>query len=112
MKFTAIWMVKYQVMIYVECLHKAMHTPYPKYEGIGQKEEGRYLQMNTNLLQLENEFYSTIRPKRNVKSGERPLEAKTNKGLEYVEVRALDLNPYEPLGIDAEQIRFLSLIHI
>ena len=69
---------------YVECLHKAMHTPYPKYEGIGQKEEGRYLQMNTNLLQLENEFYSTIRPKRNVKSGERPLEALTNKGIEYL----------------------------
>ena len=98
---------------YVECLHKAMHTPYAKYEEIGQKEEGRYLQMNTSLLQLENEFYSTIRPKRNVKSGERPLEALTNKGIEYVEVRALDLNPYEPLGIDAEQIRFLDtfLLH-
>ena len=70
---------------YVECLHKAMHTPYAKYEEIGQKEEGRYLQMNTSLLQLENEFYSTIRPKRNVKSGERPLEALTNKGIEYVD---------------------------
>ena len=94
---------------YVDCLHKAMHTPYPKYEAIGQKEEDNYLQMNTSLLQLENEFYSTIRPKRNVKSGERPLQALTDNGIEYVEVRALDLNPYAPLGIDAEQIRFLDI---
>jgi glutamate--cysteine ligase len=76
-------------------------------------KEGQYLQMNTNLLQLENEFYSTIRPKPNVKSDKRPLEALTNSGIEYVEVRALDLNPYAPLGIDAEQIRFLDtfLLH-
>jgi len=98
---------------YVDCLDQAMHTPYPEYEAIGWMKEGQYLQMNTNLLQLENEFYSTIRPKRNVKNGERPLEALTNRGIEYVEVRALDLNPYAPLGIDAEQIRFFDtfLLH-
>lgn len=98
---------------YAECLDNAMHTPYPEYETIGQKRNGEYLQLNTNLLQLENEFYSTIRPKRVVKSGERPLDALTKNGIEYIEVRALDLNPYLPLGIDAEQIRFLDtfLLH-
>ena len=98
---------------YVDCLRQAMHTPYPEYEEIGQQRDGQYLQINTNLLQLENEFYSTIRPKRNVKTGERPLDALTNNGIEYVEVRALDLDPYSPLGISAEQIRFLDtfLLH-
>lgn len=98
---------------YAECLEKAMHTPYPDYETIGQKRDGEYLQLNTNLLQLENEFYSTIRPKRVAQPGERPLDALTTKGIEYIEVRALDLNPYLPLGIDAEQIRFLDsfLLH-
>lgn len=98
---------------YAECLDKAMHTSYPEYESIGQKRDGEYLQLNTNLLQLENEFYSTIRPKRVVQAGERPLDALTTKGIEYIEVRALDLNPYLPLGIDAEQIRFLDsfLLH-
>ncbi len=93
---------------YVECLHQAMHTAYPAYEAIGTKKNGKYLQINTSLLQLENEFYSTIRPKRTAKPGERPLEALTNEGIEYVEVRALDLNPFLPLGIDAQQIRFLD----
>lgn len=98
---------------YVECLHEAMHTPYPPYEKIGQKQNGQYMQINTNLLQLENEFYSTIRPKRVIKKGQRPLNALVSKGIEYVEVRALDLNPYLPLGIDAEQVNFLDtfLLH-
>lgn len=98
---------------YVECLHNAIHTPYPAYEELGQKQGDEYLQINTNLLQLENEFYSTIRPKRNVASGTRPLDGLMNEGIEYIEVRALDLNPYLPLGIDAEQVRFLDsfLLH-
>lgn len=98
---------------YVQCLSDAMNTPYPKYEQIGQSANGDYLQINTNLLQLENEFYSTIRPKRVAESGEKPLQALTRGGIEYVEVRALDLNPFVPLGIDANQIRFLDafLLH-
>ena len=102
-----------ELQSYVDCLYKAMHEPYKEYEEIGHKKDGEYLQINTNLLQLENEFYSTIRPKRNVKSGERPLDALVNGGIEYVEVRALDLNPYLPLGIDSEEVRFLDtfLLH-
>jgi len=94
---------------YVQCLYDAIHTPYPDYETIGQAKDGEYLQINTNLLQLENEFYSTIRPKPRLQSGERPLDALKRRGIDYVEVRALDLNPYLPLGIDAEQIRFLDM---
>lgn len=98
---------------YVDCLDKAMHTPYSDYEATGQIKDGEYQQINTNLLQLENEFYSTIRPKRNVRNNQRPLQALTESGIEYIEVRALDLNPYLPLGIDSEQIRFLDtfLLH-
>ncbi len=98
---------------YVDCLDEAMHTPYPEYEAIGQSKDHEYLQINANLLQLENEFYSTIRPKRVVRSGQRPLQALTEDGIEYIEVRALDLNPYFPLGIDTEQIHFLDsfLLH-
>ncbi len=98
---------------YADCLYSAMHTPYPAYEKIGLKKNDEYLQINTNLLQLENEFYSTIRPKRVISKGQRPLQALTSAGIEYVEVRVLDLNPCLPLGIDAEQIRFLDtfLLH-
>ena len=96
-----------------DSLGGAIKTPYPEYVKIGHEKDGKYKQINTNLLQLENEFYSTIRPKRNVKNGEKPLDALTNRGIEYVEVRALDLDPYSPVGINREQIHFLDsfLLH-
>ncbi len=94
---------------YVECLHDAMHTSYPAYQEIDERNNSDYNQINANLLQLENEFYSTIRPKRVVKRGQRPLDALTEGGIEYVEVRALDLNPFLPLGIDAQEVRFLDI---
>ncbi len=99
--------------LYVECLQDAIKTPYPPYEKIGHKVDGDYRQINVNLLQLENEFYSTIRPKRVARAGERPLDALVRGGVEYVELRALDLNPYLPLGMDAEQARLIDtfLLH-
>jgi glutamate--cysteine ligase len=93
---------------YVQSLDSAMRTPYAPYQDIDDSfPEGRP-QMNANLLQLENEFYSSIRPKRTTLPDERPLSALLRDGIEYVEVRALDLNPFLPLGIDEEQIKFLD----
>ena len=90
-----------------------MKTPYPAYQEISQGSNGNVGQINANLLQLENEFYSSIRPKRTTIDDRRPLEALLQEGIEYIEIRSLDLNPYLPLGIDAEQCRFLDtfLLH-
>ncbi|WP_242667275.1 glutamate--cysteine ligase [Parendozoicomonas haliclonae] len=94
---------------YVESLWSAIHTPYPDYEKIGVKgSDGQYRQLNTNLLQIENEYYSTIRPKRVTQSGEKPVVALKERGVEYIEVRCLDINPLMPLGINAAQARFLD----
>jgi len=70
---------------------------------------GEYQQLNANVLQIENEFYSTIRPKRTTESGERPTCALAKRGVEYIEVRALDVNPFSPIGITAEQMYFLDV---
>ena len=64
---------------------------------------GEYNQLATSLLQIENEFYGTIRPKRVIRPGERPLHALRERGVEYVEVRCMDLDPFEPVGIDARR---------
>ena len=93
---------------YLESLHDALSKPYAPYQKIGMEKDGHYLQINTNLLQLENEFYGTIRPKRVGQSGERPLQLLRDHGIQYIEVRILDLNPFIPAGLDAEQIRFLD----
>lgn len=94
---------------YADSMHDALTHSYPDYEKIGVKAGGEYKQLNTFLLQIENEFYGTIRPKRPILSGERPLTALRSRGVEYVEVRCLDLNPFLPTGIDSVEARFVNL---
>ena len=93
---------------YADTMHQALVTPYPPYESIGTQRDGEYIQLNTSIIQIENEFYGAIRPKRPVRSGERPLQALRSRGVEYVEVRCLDLNPMLDVGIDEAQVRFLD----
>lgn len=94
---------------FTDSLIGAMNQSHPRYEEIGVKVDGKYQQLNTNLLQIENEFYGSIRPKRVAKSGERPSHALIERGVEYVEVRCMDLNPYVPIGIDQETMIFLDM---
>ena len=94
---------------YVSSLCNAITQPHPDYERIGLKDQhGNYLQLNTSLLQIENEFYSAIRPKRTARPGETALTALANRGVEYIEVRCLDINPFDPLGLTRDQIYFLD----
>lgn len=93
---------------YTDALIRATTTPFPPYEKIGVKQDGHYLQLNTNLLQIENEFYSSIRPKQTIHPGEKPTSALIERGVEYVELRSIDLNPFTPIGIDATQVHFLD----
>jgi glutamate--cysteine ligase len=90
-------------------LEPALVTPYPPYEATGIRRGGEYLQLCTSLLQIENEFYGKIRPKRTIRPGERPLHALRERGVEYVEVRLMDLDPFTPIGITAETIRLLDI---
>src|SRR5439155_9742903 len=94
---------------YGASLQDAMTKPYPPYEAIGIREGDGYRQLATSLLQMENEFYGTIRPKRRIQPGERPLHALRDRGVEYVEVRLMDLDPFVPIGITADTMRFLDV---
>jgi len=94
---------------YLSTLCGAITQSHPDYEVIGVKDDaGNYKQLNTSLLQIENEFYSSIRPKRTTQPGETALQALRLGGVEYIEVRCIDLNPYEPLGVTAEQLRVVD----
>lgn len=94
---------------YARSLSSALTEPYPQYAAIGIRDGEDYLQLSTTLLQIENEFYGTIRPKRPIRPGERPLHALRERGVEYVEVRCVDLDPFCPIGITAATIRFLDV---
>lgn len=93
---------------YMRSLSRAVRQPYPAYEAIGTQRDGEWIQLNTNLLQIENEYYATIRPKRVINSGERPVEALCARGVQYIEVRCMDIDPFEPLGINLQTARFLD----
>ena len=87
---------------YLSELKKAITTPKKEYLSIKN-------QLNDHILQIENEHYSRIRPKRTPSKGETPLEALEKRGIEYLEIRAVDLNPYSPIGICPEQLEFIHL---
>src|SRR5690606_38129748 len=89
-------------------MYSAVTTVWPPYEQLGTHKNGEWIQLNTNILQIENEYYSSIRPKRTTQRGERPATALAERGVEYIEVRCLDIDPWSPVGIRAETCRFLD----
>jgi glutamate--cysteine ligase len=94
---------------YVATLTRAVNQPYAPYQKIGTKDaSGEWQQLSTNVIQIENEYYSTIRPKRVIRTGERPIQALCNRGVQYVEVRCLDVDPFEPVGVSLVTGRFLD----
>lgn len=94
---------------FVQSLRRAIQTEHPAYRQFGVKVADSYQQLNANLLQIENEFYSSIRPKRVAASGQSPARALAESGVQYIEVRSIDLNPFTSLGIDADTIRLYDL---
>ncbi|GAB6142329.1 glutamate--cysteine ligase [Methylosoma difficile] len=95
---------------YVSSLSAAINTPYPDYENIGTVVNGEYRQLNSNILQIENEFYSTMRPKQIAESCEKPTVALRRRGVRYVEMRSLDLDLFNPIGIDEDKARFIEAL--
>jgi glutamate--cysteine ligase len=93
---------------YISSLSNALKKSYEPYEKFQKKENGLYQQLSSSILQIENEFYSPIRPKQVIRLGETPLNALRYRGVEYIEIRCLDLNPFNPIGIDKKTIKFLD----
>lgn len=93
---------------YIRDLSEAMRTPHPEYERLGVKVGDEYRQLSANRLQIENEYYSPIRPKRVARPGERPTAALRRGGVEYVEIRSLDINMNDPAGVNQNTMRFIE----
>ncbi|MBD3642186.1 MAG: glutamate--cysteine ligase [Marinobacter sp.] len=98
-----------ELSTYTRTLDRAIHTTWPPYEAIGTRRGDEFIQINTSVLQIENEYYSAVRPKRTTEREEKPIQALEARGVEYIEVRCLDLDPFSPLGVNREQIDFLDL---
>src|SRR3546814_6817830 len=92
-------------------MYDAVTTPWPAYQAIGTQRGGHWIQLNTNVLQIENEYYSSIRPKRTTGRCERPVTALAARGVQYIEVRCLDIDPFAAIGITAQTSHFRSDEH-
>ncbi len=98
---------------FLDELKTGIIMPHPEFQKLGlQDENGKYQQISDGILQIENELYDCIRPKRAGKSGQRPYQLLKDQGIQYVEVRGIDLNPSSLLGITEDQIRVLDMILI
>ncbi|WP_084226696.1 glutamate--cysteine ligase [Nitrosospira sp. NpAV] len=95
---------------YIRDLSRATTIPYLGYERIGAKVGDQYRQLNTNFLQIENEYYTSVRPKQPTRSNERPLQALGSRGIQYIEIRSVDVDMFEPAGISIETTRFLEAL--
>ncbi|MEM7534935.1 MAG: glutamate--cysteine ligase [Chloroflexota bacterium] len=93
---------------YVRGLIHAIETPYQPFVDKGIMIDGEYWQLNGNILQIENEYYSAVRPKQPIRSGERPSNALSERGVMYVEIRVLDIDTFSPIGVNEMQLRFME----
>lgn len=98
-----------EVDTYISTIKNALRTPYQRYQDIGVKVDGQYRQLNSNLLQIENEYYSDIRPKRVTQPGEHPSAALHARGVEYIEVRIMDLDPSSSIGMQSSTLYFIDV---
>ena len=97
---------------YIADLSRATSIPYLDYERVGAKVGDQYRQLNTNFLQIENEYYTSVRPKQVTRPNERPLQALRSRGIQYIEIRSLDIDIFEPAGISIETTRFLEALSL
>ncbi len=93
---------------YIAGLERAIRSPWPPYERIGVAPDGEWRQLSASALQIENEYYGFIRPKQPIRPGERPTLALKRAGVAYMEVRALDVSPFDPAGVSQNELRFLE----
>ena len=95
---------------YIRTLGAVINTPHPAYDGIGKNRSDGLQQLNSNILQIENEYYTTVRPKQIPQDDESHFKALQERGIRYVEVRSLDINPFSPSGLDQSQLNFMEVI--
>ena len=100
------------VQAYADSIEYAVFTPHAEFSQIGVEVDGEWKQLSDNILQIANEFYCAIRPKMPMRPGERPMVALRERGVGYVEVRSIDVNPSHPLGMTASQLRFMEALLI
>ena len=95
---------------YVSDLRKATNTPCNEFATINKINTKLQTQINENVLQIDDEYYAVARAKSKTISEQRTTSKLSQGGVDYIELRSLDLNPYSRIGIDKETVLFLETL--
>jgi glutamate--cysteine ligase len=85
---------------FVSSLQSALNTKHSDFENL----------RNSNLLQIPAELYQAIRLKVSDTNHLDFFESLDSNGIDYIELRAIDLDPFSPIGVSQEQLHFLQLL--
>ena len=86
-----------------------MATESLAFSHLGLVREGKTIQLNNRVFQKDKEFYAPIRFRRNAAKTESPIDAIEQKGVEYMELRFYDIEPFTPPGVSGDS---LNLTHL
>lgn len=96
---------------YINDIISHVNSTHPAYETMGLRDEyGKHQQLSTSRLQIENEYYSSVRPKQIARDGELPIKALQDRGIRYLELRSVDVNILEPNGLELSQVAMLEML--
>ena len=93
-------------------LKQATEKQCDDFQKIDKKDTEDYPQINSNILQIEDEYYAVSRPKSSSNSSLRLTTKLNDTGVDYIELRSLDINPFQRIGIDLDTIHFLEVFLI
>lgn len=91
---------------YITDIQRLTQRPSQQYAHIPDLHSRQPKQLSRNVLQIENEFYNSIRPKPQRMEGLSPSLCLQEQGVGYLEIRLFDLNPFTPLSVSKEQLYF------
>ncbi|MFL2714889.1 MAG: glutamate--cysteine ligase [Gammaproteobacteria bacterium] len=98
---------------FLQKIKDAITVPFEDYKKKGLLDSnGEYHQISDGIIQIENEYYDSIRPKRSASNNLRPYDLLKDFGIEYLEIRGVDISPSDITGMSKHHIRFLDLILI
>ena len=93
-----------------ECGYKNPIDLYPNYNSVKDYVESVYKFIDDKLIESHKELYTQIRLK--AKDNVRFLDSLIEEGINYLEIRSIDINPFSKAGISLEDLNFINLFTI
>lgn len=93
-----------------ECGYKNPIDLYPNYNSVKEYVESVYKFIDDKLIDNHKELYTQIRLKAN--DNDRFLESLLEDGINYIEMRSIDINPFSKAGISLDDLNFINLLTI